>query len=76
MKRPMHVNDLANALDQEQSMISHNLKLLLDCNFVYSEPRGKTRVYSANKETVESLFRVVENHAQNFCPTKGKCHLK
>ena len=75
MKKPMSVNELAEAIGQEQSMISHNLKPLLECNFVYSKPDGKKRIYSANKETVGILFRAVENHAQKFCPTGGKCYL-
>ena len=76
MKKPMSVNELAEALGQEQSMISHNLKPLLECKFVYLKRRGKQRIYSANKETMDTLFKAVENHTQKFCPTGGKCHLK
>jgi len=76
MKQPMSVNELAKSLGQEQSMVSHNLKPLLECNFVYIRRDGKKRIYFANKETVVALFKVVENHAQKFCPTSGKCHLK
>ena len=75
MGKAMSVNDLAGALNQEQSMVSHNLKPLLDCNFVYIKREGKKRIYFVNKETVSELFRVVNNHAEKFCPTKGKCHL-
>ena len=32
INKPMSVTELAEALCQEQSMISHNLKPLLDCN--------------------------------------------
>ncbi len=76
MNQPMSVNELAGTLGQEQSMISHNLKPLLECNFVYLEKQGKQRIYSANKETIAALFKAVENHAEKFCPTDGKCHLK
>ena len=76
MKKPMSVNELAESLGQEQSMVSHNLKPLLECNFVYIKRDGKKRIYFANKETIGALFKAVENHAQNFCPTGGKCHLK
>jgi DNA-binding transcriptional ArsR family regulator len=75
MKQPMSVNELAEALGQEQSMVSHNLKPLLECNFIYLKRQGKQRIYSANKETIGTLFRAVENHAEKFCPTGGKCHL-
>lgn len=76
MKQPLSVNELAESIGQEQSMISHNLKPLLECNFVYTKREGKKRIYSANKETISALFKVVENHAEKFCPTGGKCHLK
>ena len=73
MDHPMSVNELAVSLGQEQSMISHNLKPLLRCNFVFTERQGKKRVYSANQETVRALFKTVENHAQKYCPNGGKC---
>lgn len=73
MNKPMSVNELAAALGQEQSMISHNLKPLLQCNFISSEKDGKKRIYSVNQETIGAIFRAVENHAEKFCPTGGKC---
>lgn len=50
MKKSMSVNDLVDAIGQEQSMISHNLKSLLECNFVYTEHNGKKHIYSANEK--------------------------
>jgi DNA-binding transcriptional ArsR family regulator len=73
MEKPMSVNELAEALGQEQSMISHNLKPLLRCNFVFIEKQGKKSIYSVNHETVDALFKTVEDHAEKFCPTGGKC---
>jgi DNA-binding transcriptional ArsR family regulator len=73
MAKPMSVNELAEELGQEQSMVSHNLKPLLNCNFVFIERQGKKRVYSANQETVGALFKAVEVHADKYCPTGGKC---
>ena len=37
---PMNVTSLAEAIGQEQSMISHNLKTLERCNLVHSERKG------------------------------------
>jgi len=73
MNRPMSVNEIAEALGQEQSMVSHNLKPLIECNFIFGKRQGKRRVYSVNHETVDILFRAVENHAEKFCPSGGKC---
>ena len=69
----MSVNELAEALGQEQSMISHNLKPLLKCNFIFIEKKGKKSIYSANQETIGTLFKAVEAHAEKYCPTGGKC---
>ena len=73
MEKPMNVTQLADTLGQEQSMISHNLRPLVNCQFVHVEKRGRERLYSINHETVDPLFKVIENHAVNFCPTSGKC---
>jgi DNA-binding transcriptional ArsR family regulator len=74
-KQPMSVNELAEVLGQEQSMVSHNLKPLLECNFIYSKRDGKRRIYSVNEETIGALFKAVQNHAEKYCPKGGKCHL-
>jgi DNA-binding transcriptional ArsR family regulator len=76
LKGPMNVSQLSEILGQKQSMISHNLRPLLRCGFVRVERRGKERVYSLNGETVENLFKIVENHSQKYCPTMGICPSK
>ena len=73
MQKPLSVNELAEALGQEQSMISHNLKPLLQCNIINIEKQGKKHIYTVNKETLNPIFEAIENHAQKFCPTGGKC---
>lgn len=37
------------------------------------ERSGKERVYYVNHETIDPLFKIVESHAENFCPSTGKC---
>ncbi len=73
MQKPMSVNDLAIALGQEQSMISHNLKPLLQCNIITIKREGKKHIYTVNEETLTPIFAAIENHAQKFCPTGGEC---
>jgi DNA-binding transcriptional ArsR family regulator len=70
---PMSVNELATALGQEQSMISHNLKPLLQCNLITIQKQGKKHVYTINAETLLPIFAAIEDHAQKYCPTGGKC---
>ena len=69
----MSVGELAKALGQEQSMISHNLKTLLACNFISIENQSKRHVYSVNHETMDPIFKAIKNHAQKFCPAGEKC---
>ena len=73
MDKPMSVNELATALGQEQSMISHNLRPLLQCNLVTIQKQGKKHIYTVNQQTLQPIFEAIENHAQKFCPTGGKC---
>lgn len=73
MDKPLSVNELALALGQEQSMISHNLKPLLDCNLIALERHGKKHVYTVNQKTIQPIFEAIQNHAKQFCPTGGKC---
>jgi DNA-binding transcriptional ArsR family regulator len=70
---PKNVKQLSEHLGQEQSMISHNLKPLVECRFVFVERKWKERLYSLNKETMEPLFKLFNFHAQKYCPKKGAC---
>jgi len=70
---PKNVTEISRALNQEQSMISHNLKPLERCGFVFSERKKKKRFYSLNKETMEQLFKIFDYHARKYCPTEGEC---
>lgn len=72
-KGSRNVTEIAETLKQEQSMISHNLKPLERCRFVFSQKREKKRLYSLNTETLEPLFKLVDYHSKKYCPTKGKC---
>jgi len=70
-----NVSSLAKELGQEQSMVSHNLKILERCKFVVSEKRGKEKYVSLNEDTVEALIKIVERHAEKYCNSTGNCFL-
>ena len=70
---PMNVSGMAALLDLEQSMISHNLKLLEKCNFIRSERRGKEKHVFVNESTVPALFALVETHAHDSCRVTDTC---
>ena len=69
----MSVSGLAATLNQEQSMVSHNLKLLERCSLVFSETRGRRKYVTANVDTVGALLRLVERHGEKNCERYGRC---
>ncbi|MCW3996039.1 MAG: metalloregulator ArsR/SmtB family transcription factor [Candidatus Bathyarchaeota archaeon] len=73
MDKPMSVNELAAVLGQEQSMVSHNLKPLLQCNLITIQRQGKKHIYAVNQETLNPIFATIQTHAQKYCPAGGKC---
>ena len=75
VEKSMSVNQIVQELGQEQSMISHNLKHLVNCHFVHVKRDGKSRVYSVNNTTVAPLMKVVETYYHNFCLDGRACHL-
>ena len=46
---PKSVQTLSETLDEEQSKISHSLKVLRDCSYVSVKQDGKRRIYSLVK---------------------------
>jgi len=65
--KPLSVTEISAKLDQEQSKISHNLRILSECNFLTVEQKGKQRIYSLNKNTIVPLMKLVEKHVQKYC---------
>jgi len=72
-REPKNVTEITKALGEDQTMISHNLRPLVKCRFVFTERRWKEKVYSLNKESMDPLFDLIANHARKYCPRKGKC---
>ena len=61
------VNEIGEKLGIEQSAVSHGLRRLLICHFVYVKPSGKERVYSINYETVRPLLDLINEHVRRYC---------
>ena len=66
-KKSMSVTGICEALGEEQSKISHNLKKLADCHFLDVRQEGKQRIYSLNKDTIVPLMDLVTKHVEKFC---------
>jgi len=68
------VSEICKVLELEQSLISHNLKLLLDCNLVEAKREGKNKIYSLNKKIALPIIDIYEkNILKNHCSI---CKLK
>lgn len=78
-KGPKTVLELSEKLNAEQSRLSHSLQVLKLCNFVESEIKGKTRVYSIKSDILkkiesgtENIFSLIDKHTNEFCKKCGK----
>lgn len=67
MDKALNVGEICSKIKEEQSKVSHNLKILKDCHFVDARTRGKERVYSLNKDTIVPLMGLVERHVSKYC---------
>lgn len=67
------VTAISEALEIEQSAVSHCMKRLLGCHFVEVEQQGKERLYCINSVTVKPLFKLIDQHVRSYC-IKGCAH--
>lgn len=71
--KPKNVTQITEELGIHQTSVSHALKRLLVCGFVFVEKNGKERVYSVNKKkTIKPLIRLMEEHIDSYC-ARGLC---
>ena len=64
---PKSVSEICTKLKIEQSAVSHCMKQLLICHFVDVAQKGKERIYSINKDTVQPLFNLINRHVKTYC---------
>ena len=69
---PKTVTQLCQETKFNQSTISHNLKRLQECGFVFVKPRGKERIYNLNQKTIKPLLNLMDEHMENYC--SKLCH--
>ncbi len=56
------VNDIANEVDESQSLTSHQLKVLKDGDFVKSRKNGTKIYYSLKDEHVKQIVEITYDH--------------
>ena len=65
-KGPRNATEIGEALDIEQSMVSHNLACLINCGFVIANQNGKNKGCSLNKQTVIPLLEIMDRHIKKY----------
>lgn len=65
-KGPRNATEIGEALDIEQSMVSHNLACLIKCGFVFANQNGKNKVCCLNKETALPLLEIMDRHVEQY----------
>lgn len=66
-KSPKNVTQICKELGFNQTTVSHNLRRLKACSFVFNKKNGKERIYSLNKETIKPLMELIDRHTDKFC---------
>lgn len=61
-EKERNVNDISNALNMNQSAISHQLKILKTNKLIKSRRQGKTIFYSLNDDHVYNIINQGINH--------------
>ena len=54
------VTELCEDIHEEQSKVSHNLKILKNCHFVDIKQDGKMHIYSLNQKTIIPIIKMVD----------------
>lgn len=70
---PMNVSTLAQRVNGERTLVSHNLALLKKVDLVKSEKEGKKTIYKANKYIVPQVFIFLEGIVCSNCSIKKTC---
>ncbi|MBS3117044.1 helix-turn-helix transcriptional regulator [Candidatus Woesearchaeota archaeon] len=62
-----NVKEICRETEFEQSMVSHNLKMLEYHGMVFVEKKGKFRYYDLNKKTIKPLLELIDAHMREYC---------
>lgn len=72
LDQPHAVSELMEALDMEQSAVSHQLRVLREHMLVKVEREGRRRVYALHDEHVVALLEEAVRHVEQRAKTRRK----
>jgi predicted transcriptional regulator len=70
---PKNISSISNALEQEETIVAHNLRLLESSSLLRSESSGKETLYSLNMEVFAPLSELLTFHTSKYCPNLKTC---
>jgi DNA-binding transcriptional ArsR family regulator len=59
---PLGVNEMVEVLGLEQSLVSHQLRILREHSLIRAERQGRRRVYALSDDQVEALLDAALRH--------------
>jgi DNA-binding transcriptional ArsR family regulator len=68
---PLGVSEMVEALDLEQSLVSHQLRILREHSLIRAERHGRRRVYALSSDQVEDLLDAVLRHVGRHSSAEG-----
>ena len=66
-KGPKNVTRICKELNFNQTTVSHNLRRLKACSFVFNKKKGNERIYYLNKATIKPFMDLIDKHTDKFC---------
>jgi len=70
------VSEICDSVNAERTNVSHQLKLLRQCGFVFVRREGKRKIYSLNSETVKPILELAEKHVRKYCKSRLARHAR
>jgi len=69
------VGEIVEAIEKEQSLVSHHLKALKECNIVVAKPKAQRIYYKLASPKLAALILQSESLVNELplCQTKGTC---
>ena len=70
---PKNLSEVSGTLEQAETIVAHNLKLLERSSLLRSESSGKEKLYSLNMEVFAPLSELLTFHTNKYCPNLKSC---